>query len=251
MTGITGITYCHNAIERDYCLEACISSMQPVCDEIIVVDCESTDGTQAMVDRMDKVRRIELPFSLKEDGARWLLKCINAGRMAAKSPFIFQLDADEVLFEGDYDVVKEHVYSGRPALCWRHNFWVSSNFELPEGRVVGSSVVRLAPQSYWMPSDEPRTPEPPIRMHAIPPVVKDRKIRIFHYGFLRDLKAFVIKGKAMTEGYFGTPDMRIEKLLTEGARAFDQFVDPKELIPYKGPHPEVIRDWLSKRGHFV
>jgi glycosyltransferase involved in cell wall biosynthesis len=251
-TGITGITYSHNAIERDYCLEECIRSMLPVCDEVIVVDCESTDGTQALIDSIDsKVRRISHQFDLKTQGPRWLWKCINFGRMAANTPYILQLDADELIHEADYDVLKEHVWTGRPCRAWRHNFWKNPHTELIEGRVVGTQVVRLAPQYYWLPSDEPHIPEPPIRIDAIPLTIPDRKLRIYHYGFIRRLEAFVIKCRAMTEGYMGEPDARLDRFLTNGVDAFDDFVSQKDLIQFTGTHPSLIHKWLIDRGHRI
>ena len=251
-SGITGITYAYNAIERDYCLEECIRSMLPICDEVIVVDCGSTDGTIELIDSIDpKVRRIYHPFDLKSQGPRWLWKCINYARMQAKTPYILQLDADELIHEADYDVIREHIWTGRPCRAWRHNFWIDPQHELIEGRVVGTQVVRLAPQYYWLPSDEPHTPEPPVRVDAIPLAITGRRLRVFHYGFIRKLEAFVLKGKAMTEGYMGKPDDRLDIFLTQGKSAFGHFVQAKDVLDYTGTHPQLIHKWLIDRGHHL
>jgi glycosyltransferase involved in cell wall biosynthesis len=249
-TAITGITYCYNAIERDYCIEQCIRSMLPICDEIIVVDCGSTDGTRDLVRSIDsKVSIIDHPFDLKTQGPRWLWKCINYGRMAAKTPYILQLDSDELIHEEDLDIIKEHVWTGRPAWFWRHNFWIDAKHELIEGRVVGTKVVRLAPQGYWLPSDEPQNPEPPVRVDAIWTKQPGRRFRVFHYGMIRRLEAFVLKGKAMTEGYMGRPDQRLDSFLTKGKDAYYDFVKPQDVLNFNGTHPKLIHQWLIDRGH--
>lgn len=249
-SGITGITYTYNAIERDYCLEQCIRSMLPICDEVIVVDCGSTDGTIELIDSIPKTRRIYHPFDLSTQGPRWLWKCINYARMQARTPYILQLDGDELIHEADYDVIREHVWTGRPCWFWRHNFWIDAKHELIEGRVVGTKVVRLAPTHYWLPSDEPHTPEPPVRHEAIPLAVGGRRARVFHYGMIRRPEAFVIKGREMTKGYTGTADQRLDYFLTEGKAAYNRFgIKPHEVLDYTGTHPELIHQWLRDRGH--
>lgn len=45
MNKLGGSIFIHNAIEFDYCLEASVSSLAALCDEVVLLDASSTDGT--------------------------------------------------------------------------------------------------------------------------------------------------------------------------------------------------------------
>jgi glycosyltransferase involved in cell wall biosynthesis len=71
-------------------IQACVESVRPVADEVIVADSGSTDGTLAVVRRMGGCRIIEREFVDYSDFKNWA-----AGH--ASHPWVLFVDADERL----------------------------------------------------------------------------------------------------------------------------------------------------------
>ncbi len=85
---VTGMVICLDEAQR---IEACLRSLS-FCDELLVIDSGSTDGTQAIAARLG-ARIIERPFVSWNDQK-------DFGRRESKHPWVLNLDADEVVSEG-------------------------------------------------------------------------------------------------------------------------------------------------------
>lgn len=81
---LTGLVICHNEAGR---IGACLASLQ-FCDEILVIDSGSTDGTLAIAAQAG-ARIVERPFLNFADQK-------DAGRGLARGRWVLVLDADEV-----------------------------------------------------------------------------------------------------------------------------------------------------------
>ena len=68
-----GSIFTHNVVRHDYCIKEALHSLLAVCDEVVVIDAESDDGT------IDLLKEIEsLSPKLKvHTGFRW--ECQRAG----------------------------------------------------------------------------------------------------------------------------------------------------------------------------
>jgi glycosyltransferase involved in cell wall biosynthesis len=105
---ISGYTTTRNCIEQDYPFEECIQSMLQLCDEVCVVDGESTDGTwEKLLELKEKDNRIQVkqvhrnwdhPRFAVFDGAQ---KAV-AKDMCTKE-YCLQLDVDQVIHEDDIE----------------------------------------------------------------------------------------------------------------------------------------------------
>ncbi len=82
---VTGMVICLNEARR---IGDCLRSLA-FCDEIVVIDSGSTDGTQAIVERAG-ARLITRPFVSWNDQK-------DFGRSQARSPWVLNIDADEVV----------------------------------------------------------------------------------------------------------------------------------------------------------
>lgn len=82
---LTGMVICLNEAQR---IGDCLRSLA-FCDEIVVIDSGSTDGTQAIVEQSG-ARLITRPFVSWNDQK-------DFGRTQARSPWVLNLDADEVV----------------------------------------------------------------------------------------------------------------------------------------------------------
>lgn len=113
---ISGYTTTKNVIESDYPWEASIDSLLGFCDEVVVVDGGSTDGTwealqelsKLQVDGRLKVHQVKRDWNEKRfalfDGQQ---KAVS--RSLCNGDWCWQQDIDEVVHEDDYQKIKNLV----------------------------------------------------------------------------------------------------------------------------------------------
>lgn len=152
--GTQSISLCMIVKNEEKSLPACLASLKPAVDEMIVVDTGSTDRTV----------EIASAFGARVDNFAWNGNFSDARNHAlskAKGAWILVMDADEVLSKRDYSVIKETVSSaGCQKIAWSvltRNYtakvhaqgWVSNDGVFPnEERADGwhpSWKVRLFP----------------------------------------------------------------------------------------------------------
>jgi len=262
LTGLSGYLAVHNAIRGDYPVLEAASSLLPICDEVLIADCDSDDGTLAMLTKFAatdcKVRVISVPWpklptyeQWKSDSPRppndnWFWpKLINEVRPHLRYQFQLHLDADEVLFPCAWPQIVECMESRGARWFRRINFWQDAHHCVPEGWVCGTQVARLGLTELWMPSDEPHPEgEPPMRILA----KHHPNLVIGHYGFLRKQEGFFVKSKVMQTAVIGDYDKRLEEAERTGRNWWELSTFPAELCRYEGEHPECIKKWLEERN---
>lgn len=236
-----------NAIEYDYCLDAAIRSLL-FCDQVCIVDGSSDDGTYALLNEFRHragVHIVHAEWKPSPNGT-WLADLTNLARINLDTEMHISLQADEVLFENDYDKIREVANTGGVFALERLNFWLDHRHILPPDTKVGSTIVRLAP--IYVPS----VGDAQGLEHKNGWVKSDA--RIAHYGFIRNPKAFAAKSKPMQQAFFNTYDPIIDEVEKRGIEAlgdksFPTAVSRNELIPYNGPHPTAAHKWLIKNGY--
>lgn len=248
MNKISGYTCVRNGISLDYCFDLTIQSLLPVCDEVVVCDSDSDDGTRARLDAMaiydHKVKVINRPWPNPHREINWWLDWINWTRGHLSHPVQLMLDADEVLDPASYETVRTMANDGACGSFERLNFYGGADRVASEGWVCGHYVARLGPRQYFMPSDEPHFEgEPEIRQKA----AKHPTLRIFHYGFLRKPEAFYRKSKVVMNGFFGREDPRVVKCAADGVKNWADVI-PVPTTKFEGEHPAIALDWLRERG---
>lgn len=109
---IAGFTFVRNAIKYDYPIVEAITSILPLCDEVVVAVGDSEDQTLALIQAIDspKIRIIETVWddSLREGGRVLAIETDKA--LAAISPdadWAFYIQGDEVIHEKYLPVVRE------------------------------------------------------------------------------------------------------------------------------------------------
>lgn len=246
---IGGTLIVHNAIQFDYCLEASLLSLLGICDEVVVVDGESDDGTYEFLKsfndkKLSVIRAAWQPNSM----GRWLSDLTNMARELTKSPIHLNLQADEVLHEDDYPAIERLASHKRKYSLHRINFWMDHKHRLKVGEKVSSNVVRLAPREVPSVGDA-ESLDPKDYMKS--------GVRIFHYGFIRCPKAFVAKSKPMQKAFFNTYDPMMDAIETEGKapmtdkKRFPTAVKLEDLILYEGSHPTFAHKWLREKGYYA
>jgi len=109
---ISGYTTTYNCIENDYPYTESILSMTSFCDEVVVVDAGSNDGTweslQALAETYDNIVIYQQPRDRSKK--RWAIdfdgRLKALARSLCKSPFCWQQDSDEVVHEADAEKIK-------------------------------------------------------------------------------------------------------------------------------------------------
>lgn len=246
---LSGITFIHNAVEYDYCVEECVLSMLGCCDEVIAVEAASTDETRARLEaiaatnpRLRIVSAEWKPGPLSQaNNIDWTRDLGEIGRLAAKGNSVLYLNADEVMHEEDYDVIRRMADGSTGWMMPRYNFWMDPQHLVPHGRVCGHILCRLGPRHFpvaWgCEALEPRG------------VVRPSKVAVYHYGFLRKAVGFRKKSEIMGQNFVGTIDPIIYEVEKEGIKAMRKCWSAEEDIPFNGTHPAVMKPWLVERGY--
>lgn len=109
---ISGFTIVRNAIKFDYPIVEAISSILPLCDEVVVAVGRSEDGTLQLIRSIasPKIKIIETVWddSLRE-GGRVLAEETNKAfdAVAADSAWAFYIQGDEVIHEDHHAAIRE------------------------------------------------------------------------------------------------------------------------------------------------
>lgn len=248
---ISGYTITRDCILHDYCVEECIRSMLPFCEEVVVGDAMSKDGTRELLERLaretGKIRIVDYPrrediFDEKD----FVLKWVNFTRESLLFPYQFYLDADEVASPEIAKDVKLGETLGKAMRFRRVNFLKDTTHFAPPGTVCSDAVIRSGPSKMWMPMDcAPMCP----RDTEYVPIEKRAQGVIFHYGFLRESSAYYRKCRFFQPALIGTHDSRLDAAEKEGVPWMNKITFDRPLGSYTGPHPEIAIPWLRSRGY--
>lgn len=248
---LAGILCIRNGDTLDYCWREAARSLLEVCDELVICDCDSTDGTREVVDQWasknPKINVCNYPWTNPTATNLWWPEFQNYSRQHAKSQMGIYLDADELIHEKDHHAIRESANAGRILFFHRYNFWRDPKSLIPEGVCCGTKVLRMAPINMPICSDYPYEPANSTIAQAV-----DSGIEVFHYGFLRRREAFFKKAREVQRIWVGNFDPRLE--------AAESFYGPWSTMPgvtgwedkltaFHGTHPKIIHPWLKERGY--
>jgi len=109
---ISGYTQTRNCIEQNYPWEQSIKSLLGFCDEVVIVDGGSTDGTWERLLEIAKVDQRVKPFQFIRDWNDKRFALFNGqqkaeARKKCTGDFCWQVDIDEVVHEDDYQKIKD------------------------------------------------------------------------------------------------------------------------------------------------
>ena len=253
MNTLGGNVCIRNGDSQDYCWREAVRSLLPVCDKVIICDCDSTDGTRQAIDlwaaQDPKIVVANFPWTNPKGDPLWWVTFLNYARQHLPTTMHIQLDADEILHENSYDEVTRAKENGSVLYCKRFNFWKDAQHLIPEGHCCSAKVIRVAPCNMNIPSDSP-WPEAQDAMNN----AKDSGIEIMHYGFIREVKGFFKKARSVQSIWANSFDPRLERAEQYGlewASAPGLSDWQNQLVEFKGTHPAVIHEWLKERGHHL
>lgn len=256
--GLSGFTVVKNALSRDYCIRECVESMFAVCDQVLIADMGSDDGTWEMLSSIASTNsKCYLTLTRIRDWTQeranpdWWTSAINEARQRLDHSHMLQLDADEVLSDDpETHAAIRHAVEHTNAFAFdRLNFCGGPDALIPEGECVGRWVTRIGPSHLFLPSDEPHYRG---EVHILDMAFNQPQAKIFHVGFLRKPEAFYAKARVVLGAFFGNYDERLVQAENEKGRSPMSYMPWfNRLTPYRGPYPASVRKWMEERGYHV
>lgn len=252
-----GYVCIRNALSLDYCIELAIQSLLPICEEVVVSESDSTDGTlellQRMADQEPRIKLVHLPWTNPRGVSHhFWVSWLNQARGHLTTKYQVTVDGDETVDSSPecWQALREACATGNPARWWRrNNYWKDPSLVIPPGHCCSHRVVRSGLTERAMPSDQPVHPgEYPLVDEA----TEDNRLLIHHLGFLRDTEKFYRKADATLAIWFNRGDVRLEKAEREGKKLWEgesgaEYND--KLITHNDRLPDAVQRWLSDRGH--
>lgn len=246
-----GFLAIRNADRLDYCWREAANSLLPICDEVVIADCDSDDGTRQAIEewasREPKIKLALFPWTNPVRTNKWWPDFLNFARRQLTTDWAMGLDADELVHEACYHEILEAVRLKRSLICHRYNFWKDTEHLIPHGKCCGHEVIRVAPANLFMCSDYP---DP--RANELMRIAQPSGVTIFHYGFLRHPKAFFLKAREVQRIWAGEFDKRLEQAESDTGPWMEKpYVTEwvNDIIPFRGSHPKLAFDWLRARGY--
>lgn len=253
-----GSTFIHNGIEFDYNFRETISCLSELCDQIVVVDAGSTDGTRTVLQEMAMLIANMKLITLSEDawdtehGREKLSYFSNKAIEALDTDWNFYLQCDEVLHEDSFPFIRQAIEVNNPDvnafLVRRHNLWKDCNHILnveQSRKPCSTEVIRLAKTKFRCIGDA----ESIGVNEGIVAIDFINKIEIYHLGFVRKTEVMKPKIINMQEKVFEMAGHDPKLDLKEVFDPMDFFTE-SDLVTLESVGkklPKFITEWAKTR----
>lgn len=159
-------------------LEKCLSSINKLAEEIIIVDTGSTDRT----------KEIALQYTEKVYDFKWnndFSAARNESLKYATSKWVLVLDADEYIKAIDIPAIREFLYKETPASNTIYGISIFSFIgeSVRTGKITEANVSRLFPNHFDIKFHRP-IHEQPCSNEGLPLLIKTSPIPVYHTGYL-------------------------------------------------------------------
>jgi hypothetical protein len=259
--GLSGFTFCRNAVALGYPLRESIQSILPIVDEFVVALGPSDDGTGDLLEKIGspKIRIVETVWDESQTtDARVLSTQATFALSCCRFPWAFHLQADEVIHEADLPrlqaLMREHL-GNREVLGFMFRFihflldyrtvnpWAFRR----EVRIVrNDGRLRSAGDScgFARKSDGMY-----LGRKLLGREVLWTGARVFHYSSVMPRNALEKKISSMNRIRFGDPPSETLKEMTRIgiAKLERQYSIMKE---YHGSHPSVMQERIAEAVRF-
>jgi glycosyltransferase involved in cell wall biosynthesis len=218
-SGKGSISLCMIVKNEEKYLPACLASLKPVVDEMVVVDTGSTDRTVDIA-AVFGARVLHFPWNGNFSDAR------NYAIEQAKGAWVLVLDADEVVSQQDYARIKETVSSsGNQQIAWSVLTRNYTNKVHAQGWIANDRVYPLEERADgWHPSWKVRLfpNHPKIRFTGEVHEMVEESLRTFGYHI--EKAPFVVH-------HYGGLEESDEEVAEKGCRYFEIGMKKLEMNP--------------------
>ena len=244
---VSGFSVARNAVSYGYPIVEAISSILPLCDELIVNVGNSTDGTLELVKSVcsPKLRVIEREWDMSlRKGGQLISVETNHALAECRGEWCFYIQADEVLHEKYFPVVRaameRYLHDDQvEALQFRYkHFYGSYDYHQDNYRKWYTKECRVVKRRAnivsWGDGMDFR--------HKDGSKLKFERIeaKIYHYGWVRPPQTMVTKQEAFRRLYHSDNELNGDPLPE------NMYTDVGNLKRFTGSHPEVMQERVSK-----
>jgi hypothetical protein len=253
-----GSVFIHNGIEFDYCLEASVSSLAALCDEVVLLDASSTDGTTDLCLQLAQRLPIKVitgvPWEQAPNHVR-LPILANIAKSHLNTEWHFMLQADEVIHEDSFDTIRRVIHDPTKKSYFnrRLNFFGDFNHYIKlnqdgANKPCSDVIIRLATIENPAVGDAES-------LGVDPAFCSERYIDdivIFHYGMVRQDEKHIQKILSMQSWFWGpgsNPDHRVQEMHKKGDGIFDwRTMKTLEMLePLTRSHPKFAKEYVESR----
>lgn len=245
---VSGFTFIRNAIKYDYPIVEAISSILPICDELVVAVGNSGDETRKLIENINspKIKIIDTVWddSLREGGKVLAVETDKAFKeISSDSDWAIYIQGDEVLHEKFLDPLKQAM------LHWIDNpevegllldylhFYGSYDF-VGDSRRWYRKEVRIVRND---PGIKSYRDAQGFRKNNRPLKVKPVKATMYHYGWVKPPEAQQAKQETFNKLWHD--DEWVEKKVPK-VESFD-YTNIDSLVHFKDTHPQVMKERIK------
>jgi len=248
---VSGFTFVRNAVKFDYPVIEAISSILPLCDEVVVCIGKSDDDTLGLVKSIasDKIKIIHSVWddSLREGGKVLAVETDKAfDAVAADSDWAFYIQADEVVHEKYLPVIRQAMEQYKDnrrveGLLFNYTHFFGSYDYVGVSRLWYRHEIRVIRNDKNIRSYRDAQG---FRKNNRKLNVKAIDAGIYHYGWVRPPKFMQAKVQNFQSLYHNEEwmDKHVAK-----AEEFD-YSGIDVLARFTGTHPEVIRERIERKN---
>lgn len=245
---VSGFTFIRNAIKYDYPIVEAISSIMPVCDELVVAVGNSEDETRKLIENINspKIKIIDTVWddSLREGGKVLAVETDKAFKAISNdSDWAIYIQGDEVLHEKFLEPLKQAM------IHWKDNpevegllldylhFYGSYDF-VGDSRRWYRKEVRIVRND---PEIKSYRDAQGFRKNTRPLKVKPVKATMYHYGWVKPPEAQQAKQETFNKLWHD--DEWVEKKVPK-VESFD-YTNIDSLVHFKDTHPQVMKERIK------
>ena len=245
---VSGFTFIRNAVKLDYPVVESITSILPVCDEMIVVVGNSDDDTEALIRSIqsDKIKIIHSIWddSLREGGQVLAVETDKAfAAISPDSDWAFYIQADEVVHEKYLPVIREAMQRWKDdktvdGLLFNYVHFYGTYKYIGDSRRWYRNEIRVVRNDKnihsWKDAQGFRKAGEKLN-------VKKIDAEIYHYGWVKSPEKQQEKQKTFHKLWHS--DETVQQMTGDGD-VFD-YTGIDSLTLFKGTHPQVMQNRVA------
>ena len=249
---VAGFLFIRNAIKYDYPVNEAIRSLLPVCDEVYINAGNSEDATDEMISDIDSpkihIHHSVWDDSLREGGRVLAVETDKAFDLVPENvDWCIYLQADEVLHEEDYAVLRENMekYKDDPQVegfLFKYRHFYGSYDYVGDSRRWYSHEIRIIRNDKQIRSYRDAQG---FRKNGRKLQVKLINAHIYHYGWVRHPSRQLQKHLEFEKLY--NHDKWAREAAEQQKEDFD-YTGIDSLQKFGGTHPGVMQDLIRRKN---
>ena len=245
---ISGFTFVRNGFKLGYPVLESLQSLLDICDEVVIAIGNSDDETEERIKNLGNPKIIIISTVWDEtlrEGGTILAQQTDIALQHCTGDWLLYLQADEVLHEKDYDIIKQyaHRYFHHPTiegLLFSYYHFFGNYTYIGTGRQWYRSEIRMIKNTNsvfsWRDAQGFRTKDAngirKLKVASIP-------ASVYHYGWVRNPIAYLKKQEAFHKLYHD------DTWLKEHLPTSEEFPSCYQLDTFTATHPTIMNNKIQ------